>query len=322
MGVERVIEQPRVLVIGDVIDDIVVRPQQPIRRGSDTVSFIDTSPGGSGANQAVWLADQGCQVRFIGRVGQRDFARHTRDLQHHGVDARLARDRTTATGRIVVLVEPDDQERTMFTDRGANHNLGTADIPDDVLDDITHIHASGYSLFNPAVRTVVLDVVEEASRAGLTVSFDPSSVTFLNDVGADTFVSWVSGSDLLFPNLDEGRVLSGRDAPLAIVDYLRAYAGAVVLKLGPNGLLVADASTPATLIEALPAEVVDTTGAGDAVCAAVLTAWLHGATLIEAAHRGVAAAARAVSIAGARPQPRGGDRGAEEPQSGPNTNSA
>ena len=52
----------RVLVVGDVMTDIVVLPEGPIVRGSDRRAAIRSRPGGSGANQAVWLAHFGANV--------------------------------------------------------------------------------------------------------------------------------------------------------------------------------------------------------------------------------------------------------------------
>jgi sugar/nucleoside kinase (ribokinase family) len=43
------------VVVGDVINDIVVRQHAPIATGSDTPSSIDLRPGGSGANLAAWM---------------------------------------------------------------------------------------------------------------------------------------------------------------------------------------------------------------------------------------------------------------------------
>jgi len=52
----------RIVVFGDVIDDIVVVPSGPIRPDTDTPSSIRNSPGGSAANAASWLGSAGAQV--------------------------------------------------------------------------------------------------------------------------------------------------------------------------------------------------------------------------------------------------------------------
>ena len=67
----------------------------------------------------------------------------------------------------------------------------------------------------------------------------------------------------------------------------------VVLTLGARGLVAADPSGIAT-IGAVAAEIVDATGAGDALIAATLVAMLKGAALPDAARLGTAAAALTV----------------------------
>jgi sugar/nucleoside kinase (ribokinase family) len=47
---------PRVLPIGDVMTDVIVRPEGPLARGSDRRASITFQSGGSAANQAAWLA--------------------------------------------------------------------------------------------------------------------------------------------------------------------------------------------------------------------------------------------------------------------------
>ena len=92
-----------ILVVGDVMDDLVVRPLGPLAPRSDTRAHMERHPGGSGANTAAWLGTLGAAVRFAGRVGLADLRRHARALEACGVDVRLAGDASTPTGSIVVL---------------------------------------------------------------------------------------------------------------------------------------------------------------------------------------------------------------------------
>ena len=76
---------------------------------------------------------------------------------------------------------------------------------------------------------------------------------------------------------------------------------AVVLKLGAEGALYADADGKRSRVPAARARAIDTTGAGDALCAGFLAAWLSGAGTEVALRRGVGFAARAVERVGGRP---------------------
>lgn len=289
-----------VLVVGDVIDDVVVRPLAAAAHGTDTPSVIVASPGGSGANQAAWLAASGARVRFVGRVGTADVGRHASALQQAGVDARLVPDRQAPTGTVVVLVDAEGQ-RSMFTDRGANLGLSPQDLPDRVLDDVTLVHVSGYGLFHPGPRRAVLDLVARARAAGIPWSVDPSSTSYLAQVGPAAFLSWIAGAGLLFPNLDEGRLLTGRRTPQAVAERLLAHVPTVVVTSGADGALLAQRGREVLVRAAVGADVVDTTGAGDAFCGAFLSSWSQGAPASHALDDAVRAAARAVTIPGGRP---------------------
>jgi sugar/nucleoside kinase (ribokinase family) len=271
-----------ILVIGDVMDDLVVQPLGPLVARSDTPSRMERHPGGSGANTAAWLGALGAPVRFAGRVGLADVRRHTRALERCGVDARLAGDAQRPTGTVVVLTH----DRSMFTDRGAGAALGPEDLPDELLDGVSHIHVSGYALFEGRPRDAVLDLV---GRAGLPWSIDPASSAFM---AGTPFVEWTAGALVCFPNEDEAQVLDN-----AMTD---AYE-VLVLKRGAEGARVLRRGAAPIDVPAEPAEAVDPTGAGDAFAAGYLAALLRGEDDETCARSALRAAARAVGHPGARP---------------------
>ena len=193
-----------ILVVGDVIDDIVVRPEHPPVPDADTPSEITACFGGSAANQAAWLGTLGVPVRFAGRVGTGDAARHTAALRACGVDARLAADPSTPTGQIVVLAV--DGRRDMYTNRGANLNLRPADLPDTLLDDVTLLHVTGYTLFHPGPRAAITTLMTRARERGIPLSTDPSSATHLTP--PTDYLTHTQGARLIFPNLTEAHLLA------------------------------------------------------------------------------------------------------------------
>ena len=80
----------RIVVFGDIIDDVVAVPSGPIRTDTDTVSSIRFRPGGSAANTASWLGSVGAPVHFIGTVGAADVARHELELTASSEDSAIA----------------------------------------------------------------------------------------------------------------------------------------------------------------------------------------------------------------------------------------
>ncbi|HEY3925351.1 MAG TPA: sugar kinase [Acidothermaceae bacterium] len=290
----------RVLIVGDVIDDIVVTPLGTVTRDSDTTSHIRATPGGSAANQAAWLAVAGVDVRFVARVGAADVARHRLELSAFGVDAMLIADHDAPTGTIVVMLDADGS-RTMYTDRGANQHLSAHDIPPSLLDDVDALHVNGYSLFAETPRLAVLSLIEEARRREIVVTADPSSSAYLEELGAATFLSCTRGAVVCLPNLDEGRVLSGQIESADVLAFLCERYPVVALKLGSGGVLVGEGDH-VDYIRPASSNVVDPTGAGDAFCAGFLSSWLGGQSAPHAAKAGSLLAARAVATYGGRPR--------------------
>ena len=96
-------------------------------------------------------------------------------------------------------------------------------------------------------------------------------------------------------------LLTGSADPERVAQELLSFYSGVVLKLGAGGALYAGASRERVRLSAAPARVVDTTGAGDALCAGFLASRLSGAPPGEALRGGVELAARAVERVGGRP---------------------
>lgn len=276
---------PRILVIGDVIDDIVVVPHGPIRVDTDTPSEIRQVAGGSAANTAAWLARLGAEVAFVGCVNAADVDRHTGLLP--GVDARLIPS-TRPTGTIVVLV--DGEHRSMLTERGANADLDFDAIPDALVPD--HVHLTGHTMA-ASDGTAFARFIARAAGLGATVSVSPGSEAYIRTLGAERFAEVIAGADVLFATLAEGAALTGASGMTEIADALGDTA---VLTLGRDGVAVGGAVIPA-----LPTEVVDPTGAGDAFCAGFLASWVLDGDRVAAARQGVAVAARALGALGGRP---------------------
>jgi sugar/nucleoside kinase (ribokinase family) len=277
--------RPSVLVVGDVAVDVLVAPSEPAVRGADVGARIRTAAGGAGANTAAWLAYLGAEVTLVARVGDDAAGRAAvADLATAGVLPALAVDPDEPTCTVVVLLDGD--ERTMLSDRGAAARLEPADLP--ALDGADHLHLSGYVLLDPTSRPAGLTALAVARAAGMTTSVDPQAAPALTA----EFREWVRGVDLLLPNADELDALGGSAMDLITTGTARAVA----VTDGSRGARWID-DTGRWHAPALPVDVVDPTGAGDAFDAGLLVAWLGGADL----RAGCVAGAAAVRHHGARP---------------------
>jgi sugar/nucleoside kinase (ribokinase family) len=287
----------RIVVLGDVMVDVVVRLSGPLAQGSDAAAVIRFHGGGSAANTAAWLAAAGAEPVLVGRIGEDVRGRTAFDeLRALGVDPRLATDPELPTGTCVVLVAPDG-ERTMAPDAGANDALADLDLGEDLLEAGGHLHVSGYPLLRRGSRPAARAAMARALTAGMTVSVDPSSSALLSP----QFLDDAGGAQLLLPNASEAHALTGESAPERAARSLAERFEEVVVKVGPGGALWTNGEEVLRAAAEPVEEPVDTTGAGDAFAAGLLAARADGASTAEALAAGCRLAARAVRTPGARP---------------------
>jgi sugar/nucleoside kinase (ribokinase family) len=297
----------RILVVGDIITDILAVHTGPLEVDSDTSAQIATTGGGSGANTAAWLAYAGATVDLLGAVGV-DLAGEERiaELTEAGVGCScVVWSRTSPTGTIIVLA--DGTSRTFVTDRGANLELQPSDVDEAlaVLPGLVHVHLSGYTLLDASSLPAGLRALAAAAAAGLSTSVDAASMAPIRQTGPEQFLAWARGANLLLANLDEARILASTvdGSPSEVAAALARSVPEVVVKLGAGGAIWARGEQVRT-VPALAAEVVDTTGAGDAFAAGLLAARLAGADADAALNAAVRLGAYAVGLVGGRPPPR------------------
>ena len=297
----------RIVVIGDVMVDVVARLSGPLAPGSDSPARNSLHGGGQAANTAAWLAAAGERPLLVGRVGDDVLGREAqRALHDGGVECRLTLDRERATGTCVVLVSAGG-ERTMMPDAGANDALAPGDLPDELLDECAHLHVAGYALLRDGSRAAARSAIERARERGIVVSVDPSSAALLSPA----FLELADGAGLLVPNAAEATALTGERDPERAARRLAERVGEVAVTLAVEGALWTDGDELVRMA-AEPAELVDSTGAGDAFAAGLLAARTAGAEPRQALAAACRLAATAVATPGARPpirraQTRAGD---------------
>ncbi len=290
---------PPVLVVGDLATDVVVLLAGEPSPGSDRTAVIRTRGGGAGANVAAHLAALGAPVVLAGCVG--DDAAGTglvAELTAAGVVTAVRTVAGAVTGTIVSLVEPGG-ERSMLADRGANLELRPEDVPPPVAGG--HLYVSGYTLLDPRPRVAGLAALAATVAAGGTVSVDPASTGPLAGYGVDRWLADTAAATLVLPNAAVARLLTGCAGAADAARALAARYPVAVVKLGAEGALWASGDV---LVHrpAHPTDVVDSTGAGDAFAAGLLSVWLADpqGDPVEALEAGLARAAAVVSRPGAR----------------------
>ncbi len=277
--------------------DVLAKHDAPIAPGDDRSASVRIELGGAAANTAAWLAHSGADPVLVGRVGDDPTGRQVlAELTEAGVRCALAVDHEAHTCCVVVLVDGLGQ-RSMLPDRGASARLRPADLPPELLAEARHLHLSGYVLLDERSSATGVAMLRAARAAGLSTSVDPQSAALLTDRAA--FLDAVRGVDLLLPNTAELAALTGSTDPDSARSLLDVV-GAVAVTSGAAGADWLDRTGRHT-VPALPADCVDSTGAGDAFDAALLAALLSGSDPLAALRAGAAAGAKVVGRLGAHP---------------------
>jgi sugar/nucleoside kinase (ribokinase family) len=279
---------PLLAVVGDLVEDVVVWPEAPVQRGTDTPARVFRSRGGSAANVAV-AAARSVPARFLGCVGADGLGdRLVEELRSAGVEPRVQR--RGRTGSIVVLVDVDG-ERTFLPDRAAAADLEP--VPASELRGADVLHVPAYSLHGGRTAVSVRDLLAEAGRQGVAVSLDASSWAVLRTLGVERYRELVEQVRpvVLLANVDEARELDLRRRPLPTT---------VVVKDGarPTTVLSPDGSEIRVPVQPVP-DVRDSTGAGDAFAGGWLSAMIQGLGPVQRVERGHALARQVLSSPGA-----------------------
>jgi sugar/nucleoside kinase (ribokinase family) len=265
-----------ICTLGDLLLDVVVRLAGPIAEDTDTDGRTRVAPGGQAANVTAWVAALGGRSRFVGVRADDPAGRLLAgELGRLGVEL-AGPEVGEGTGTVVSVARPDGR-RTMLTDRGVSPGFAPDDLRPEWLEDCTALHLPAYSLVRQPIGATAIRAAVLARDRGATVSVDLSGPAAIAEVGPPAFRELVAqvAPDTVF----------GTQAELALAGEL--LAPTVIEKRGADGIVVAGRP-----FAALPAEVVDTTGAGDALAAGFL---LGGPEL------GLEAAARCVARMGAFP---------------------
>jgi sugar/nucleoside kinase (ribokinase family) len=265
------------LVLGDAKPDLIVSTDRipEFEEGERLVESSVLTLGGSGAIAACGAAALGLRVAFAGVVGDDAFGRFVvESLRTHGVDtAGIVVDPERTTGLSIVL-KRDDEEAVM-TDVGAVSALHESQVDRKALSSCRHVHVASLYLQGD-LRPGLHDLFDEAHRAGASTSVDPNRDPTGNWDGG--LFDLMSSTDVLFANSVEIRQITGVDDVDIAAEALAERGAVVAVKFAQGGGL-AMWGDQVVRSEAIPIDVVDTTGAGATFAAGFVAGRLRGWSL-------------------------------------------
>jgi sugar/nucleoside kinase (ribokinase family) len=309
-----------ILGIGNAIVDVIA-PAEPVfldkqnmRPGSMTLIDADRahvltalmpggrqSSGGSVANSCAVAACLGARVGFLGKVADDPLGdAFARDIEAAGVRYRTAPLTGGApTARCLILVTPDGQ-RTMNTYLGACVSFGPGDLDGEMIAGSAITYLEGYLFDPPAAQAAFVAAARAARAAGRRVALSLSD-PFCVDRHRAAFRALLPQIDILVANELEVTSLYEANSFEEAAGQARLDVALAALTRGADGSLILRGEERVE-VQAAPATVVDTTGAGDCYAAGFLTGLARGAGLGACGALGSAAAAACIAGYGARPE--------------------
>lgn len=268
-----------VIVVGSANLDLVYRVHALPAPGETVLATgAAKHPGGKGNNQVIAVARAGAPATFLAAIGaDADGDLLVAALEQAGVTLLLRRP-ATPTGTALITVD-DAAENSIVVNSGANNDL--VDLTDDERTALATASILLMQLETP-LPTVVA-AAEAARAAGTTVVLNAAPFRPLPP-------ELLALVDLLIVNEVEAA---------AVGEEQLAQVPECVVTLGARGAVVRDRTGAETAVASPKVDAVDTTGAGDTFCGALVAALDDGLDLVAAARFAVAAAALSVQREGA-----------------------
>jgi sugar/nucleoside kinase (ribokinase family) len=215
----------------------------------------------------VWLTHLGVETDLVGAIGDDVLGTWViTQLQAFGVSDKNIRTITNnRTGTCVIMVD-ETGARSMMPDFGANLVQGVDQELENLISESDIVVMSAYTFLRPESRKFALDVLESVENSNARMVIDAASSSPITNAGPDKVRKYLVRADLVLANEDEFAVL----AVGAPEDWTSEFKNLIV-KRGERGALWLSKGQEVASVKAEEVKVLDTTGAGDAFCAGLLS---------------------------------------------------
>lgn len=263
----------KILCIGEALIDMIATDKD---MHLSKAQYFLKKPGGAPANVAAAIAALGGDVSMLAKVGNDPFGVELIEvLKQFGVSTKyIFKDKTHFTTLAFVSLLQNG-ERDFVFNRGADGYLDTTDVDTVHINDYSIIHFGSATAFLPGeLQKAYNYLFDKALVQTIFTSFDPNYRHLLFHDKRDSFIeqSWQFLTKVDFFKLsdEEALLLTGATTVENSVAMLSEKTKAVfAITLGAKGALLR-VNDFITTIPAVPANIVDTTGAGDSFTGAVL----------------------------------------------------
>ncbi|XP_024381897.1 probable fructokinase-4 isoform X2 [Physcomitrium patens] len=254
---------------------------------SDAPAF-KKAPGGAPANVAVGIAKLGGNSAFVGKVGDDEFGYMLVEvLKENRVETQGCRfDPNARTALAFVTLREDGEREFMFYRNPSADMLFTKEELDvDILKQASILHYGSISLITEPSRSTHMEALRIAKEAGCLLSYDPNLRLPLwpSPEAAKVMIKSIwDQADIIKVSDEEVIFLTGGD-PTEDENNMRMFHLRCKLMLVTEG---AEGSRYYTQrfkgeVGGIKVQVVDTTGAGDAFCAGLLSLIVKDPAIID-----------------------------------------
>jgi 5-dehydro-2-deoxygluconokinase len=273
----------------------------------ETAQTFQAALGGSAANIAVALVQQGGSCSLLTAVSDDAVGRYTRNaLAAYGVDTSLLKivGGEARNSLAVVETRAENCQSVIYRNGAADFEVMDADASAIDYSRFAAVIVTGTALAREPSRSATLKALELGRAAGLVtiIDIDYRPYSWASKDEAQRVCSQAANQcDIIVGNDIEFAVLAGGGNSLQHADALARGAGRIVAhKMGENGCVTfANGGRFETPI--FPVKALKPTGAGDAFMGGFLAGLAAGANVPDAVRRGAATAAFVVTRVGCAP---------------------
>lgn len=285
----------RLVLVGQIIVDRVLRVPRVPDRGGDVLARSEGATAGGGYNVLAAATRAGMAAVYAGAHGTGPNAAIVHSaLTELGVPALLPAAGDHDTGYCLALID-DGGERTFVTVPGAEATLTTTQLTRllPAVHGVDIVYLSGYGLLHeyngPAMANFAAKLPDTT-----TVVFDPGPL--ISEVSAALLNPIIARSDWITCNRREATLLTGQQDSRHALEALSASARTgALLRSDAQGCLVQLRGADPDDVPGFSVKRVDSNGAGDAHTGAFVAMLAEGTHPVTAAQRANAAAALAVT---------------------------
>lgn len=291
-----------VCVIGASCMDILCQnaDERVFKDGHQHCDGIQMGYGGDGLNEAISLSALGKKVKLITRLGEDTAGKSIfEECRKRGIEIDEAcLDKDVHTYIAVVLVDKKGQRNLLGTDSGSLRELSLKDISLPLSEEIKVVSFASLFISHKLSLEDIRCLFAELKKEGKIIVCDTTSPK--QEEGVEELKEILPLIDYFVPNEKEAKMIAKKDSleEAAEVFYFNGVRN-VLIKAGEKGCYIRNREIRGYIEAEQVEKVVDTTGAGDAFTAGLISGLLDGKEIRECARMANHIGARAIQVSGA-----------------------